>query len=78
MEAMITFGNEAQSEAAAFPQQYPVALDATGAAIRAGYSAATTRSHGHRMITNDNIEKLFRGRWTVREGLVHGAENDDK
>ena len=40
-----------------FVQEYLVDLNATQAAIRAGYSPVSTRVRGHRMITNDNIKK---------------------
>jgi phage terminase small subunit len=40
-----------------FVQEYLVHLNATQAAIRAGYSAGPARLQGHRMITNDNIKK---------------------
>lgn len=40
-----------------FVQEYLVDLNATQAAIRAGYSASAARLQGHRMITNDNIRK---------------------
>jgi phage terminase small subunit len=40
-----------------FVQEYLVDLNATQAAIRAGYSAGAARSQGHRMMTNADIRK---------------------
>jgi phage terminase small subunit len=40
-----------------FVQEYLLDLNATQAAIRAGYNPCAARVQGHRMITNDNIQK---------------------
>ena len=39
-----------------FCQEYIIDLNATQAAIRAGYSERTARLTGHRLITNDNVQ----------------------
>ena len=39
----------------AFVQEYMVDLNATQAAIRAGYSTITAKVTGHRLLTNDNV-----------------------
>lgn len=39
-----------------FVEEYLVDLNATQAAIRAGYSGKTARSQGQRMLTNDDIQ----------------------
>ena len=39
-----------------FCQEYIIDLNATQAAIRAGYSEKTARLTGHRLITNDNVQ----------------------
>lgn len=42
-----------------FAHEYLIDLNATRAAIRAGYSARTARFQGHRMITNANISEFI-------------------
>lgn len=39
-----------------FVEEYLVDLNATQAAIRAGYSQSSARNHAHRMMTNDDIQ----------------------
>lgn len=43
-----------------FVEEFLVDLNATQAAIRAGYSPASARLQGHRMITDDNIQNAIR------------------
>lgn len=40
-----------------FVNEYLIDLNATQAAIRAGYSQVTAKLTGHRLITNDNVKK---------------------
>jgi len=62
-----------------FVEEYLVDLNATQAAIRAGYSAKTARSQGQRLLTNVDIQKALARRqetyakrveWTVEEILA--------
>lgn len=45
-----------------FVQEYLIDLNATQAAIRAGYSAKSAKLQGHRMITDDNVQKAIRAK----------------
>jgi phage terminase small subunit len=42
-----------------FAHEYLIDLNATRAAIRAGYSARSARAHGNRMMTNDDISEFI-------------------
>ena len=42
-----------------FVDEYLIDLNATQAAIRAGYSPKTAKLTGHRLITNDNVQALI-------------------
>ena len=42
-----------------FCEEYPVDLNATQAAIRAGYSERTARSQGQRLLTHVDIQKVL-------------------
>jgi hypothetical protein len=44
-----------------FAQEYPVDLNATQAAIRAGYSPETAASQERRLLRNVEIEEKFSG-----------------
>jgi phage terminase small subunit len=50
-----------------FVHEYLVDLNATQAAIRAGYSASAARSQGHRMMTNADIEKSIQDAMDERD-----------
>ena len=43
-----------------FAQEYTIDLNATQAAIRAGYSPKTARSQGNRLLTKDDIQDAIR------------------
>ena len=49
-----------------FAREYLVDLNATRAAIRAGYSPATARSQGQRLLTNVDIEKFIQSEMDKR------------
>ena len=49
-----------------FCDEYLVDLNATQAAIRAGYSEKTARSQGQRLLTNVDIQKEIEKRKTDR------------
>jgi phage terminase small subunit len=42
-----------------FAAEYVVDLNATAAAIRAGYSPKGARQHGHKLLTNADIQKVI-------------------
>ena len=44
-----------------FVEEYLIDLNATQAAIRAGYSEKTARSQGQRLLTNVDIQERFKG-----------------
>lgn len=45
-----------KAKQARFAQEYPIDLNATQAAIRAGYSEKTARSQGQRLLTNADVQ----------------------
>lgn len=51
----------------AFVREYLVDLNATQAAIRAGYSEKTARQAGHRMLTNVDIQQAIQSALQKRE-----------
>ena len=51
----------------AFVKEYLVDLNATQAAIRAGYSEKTARQAGHRMLTNVDIQQAIQAAQKKRE-----------
>lgn len=51
----------------AFVREYLVDLNATQAAIRAGYSEKTARQAGHRMLTNADIQQAIQSALQKRE-----------
>ena len=54
----------------AFVREYLVDLNATQAAIRAGYSAKTARSQGQRLLTNADIQSHLEAAMQVRADRV--------
>jgi phage terminase small subunit len=73
MEASISFGMALSLMQQLFAQEYLVDLNATQAAIRAGYSPATARSQGQRLLTNVDIEKFIQNamdRRSERTGIT--------
>ncbi len=59
-----------------FCQEYLIDLNATKAAIRAGYSKKTARSQGQRMLTNVDIQAAIQQRMDAR-ALRVGLKADD-
>jgi phage terminase small subunit len=60
MELPITFGMTLSLMQQHFAQEYLVDLNATQAAIRAGYSPATAASQGQRLLRNVEIEEKIK------------------
>lgn len=52
-------GRQLTPRQAAFIREYLVDLNATQAAIRAGYSARTARAQGHRLLTDADIRQAI-------------------
>lgn len=42
-----------------FIDEYLISLNATQAAIKAGYSVNSAKVQGHRMLTNDNVQEII-------------------
>ena len=59
MEPLTTSGMELTPKQQLFVQEYLVDLNATRAAIRAGYSAASAHNQGYRMMMNDEVGKAI-------------------
>lgn len=60
----------------AFVREYLVDLNATQAAIRAGYSARTARSQGQRMLTNVDIVQAVAAEQSARAERVEITADD--
>jgi len=54
-----TIGSDLTPRQQRFVEEYIVSLNATQAAIRAGYSAETARAQGSRLLTNADIERAI-------------------
>jgi phage terminase small subunit len=61
MELRTTISMALNPKQQRFADEYMVDLNATQAAIRAGYSARSARTQGCRMTTNDNIKNYLQG-----------------
>ena len=55
---------------AAFVREYLVDLNATQAAIRAGYSKRTAKSQGQRLLTNVDVQRAIQSAITKRAEVV--------
>jgi hypothetical protein len=66
MDVRIVFGMTLSLKQRFFAQEYLVDFNATRAAIRAGFSPATARSQGQRMLTNVDIQKTLHSATVAR------------
>ena len=66
MERRIILGMELTHMQQLFVQEYLVDLNATQAAIRAGYSPETAASQGHRLLRNVEIEEKIKSAMDAR------------
>jgi phage terminase small subunit len=70
MERSTDIGMELNPKQQRFVEEYLVDLNATQAAIRTGYSPASARLQGHRMITDDNIQNSIQAAMDARSERI--------
>lgn len=59
-----------------FIDEYLIDLNATQAAIRAGYSEKSARSQGQRLLTNDDIKAVLGDRLGEKEELLIASQDE--